>query len=112
MEIVRARNDSSHLRLAISWCRMRQNAEYFGQQELVLLYIAKRLKEAQRIEEILNARALEYLVETDTYRGGFLFVSERIGAFFYVTDAANAEARQALSVAGFHPYDTGASSES
>ncbi len=67
---------------------MRRQDEAFVRQELALVYIAKRLKEAQRLEDLLTAAGFDYLVETDTYRGGFVFVSERVGAFFYVPPAA------------------------
>jgi hypothetical protein len=63
---------------------MRRDEAFFGDQDLALMYIAKRLREAKRLEEVLTAANLEYLVETDTYRGGIIFVSERVGAFFYV----------------------------
>lgn len=53
-------------------------------QELTLIYIAKRLKEALALEEVLTNAGLEYDVRPDTYRGGMIFVSERVGAFFYV----------------------------
>ena len=67
---------------------MRRDPEFFGDRELTLVYIAKRLKEALRLEEALTAAGYDYAVETDTYRGGLIFVSERVGAFFYVTPEA------------------------
>jgi hypothetical protein len=79
----------------------------FGQQELVLLYIAKRLKEATQLEERLTEAGIDYLVECDTYRGGLIFVSERVGAFFYVTDGDAAPAREVLTRHGYRPYETG-----
>ena len=60
-----------------------------------MIYIAKRLREAKKIEDMFDEAGLEYLVEPDSYRGGVLFVRELIGAFFYVTDA-QAEAAPAL----------------
>lgn len=83
---------------------MRQNDAFFGEQELALIYIAKRLKEAQRLERALDDAGVDYLVEADTYRGGFLFVSERIGAFFYVTDESVPAAEAAMQKSGFQPY--------
>lgn len=70
---------------------MRREPEFFGDRELDLIYIAKRLKEALRLEELLNSAGIDYAIETDTYRGGMIFVSERVGAFFYV-DPESAEA--------------------
>lgn len=84
---------------------MRQEESFFGEQELALLYIAKRLKEAQRLEQVLDEAEVDYLVETDTYRGGFIFISERVGAFFYTDDASTARARAAMTAAGYRPFD-------
>jgi hypothetical protein len=88
---------------------VRQEPDFFkGQaledQELALVYVAKKLKEAQRLEEVLSGAGFDYLVEPDTYRGGVLFVSERVGAFFYVAPADDPAAREAMRRAGFEPY--------
>lgn len=83
---------------------MRQPFEFFGDIDLDLLFIAGRLKEAQRLEGVLDAAGIDYLIETDTYRGGFIFVSERVGAFFYSREEDAEEARAAMRVAGFKPY--------
>jgi len=72
--------------------------------ELALLYVAKTLKEALRLEEVLTGAGFNYLVEPDTYRGGVVFVSERVGAFFYVVPADDSAARAAMERAGFRPY--------
>ncbi len=63
---------------------MRQGAEFFGDRELELVYIAKRLREALALERILTERSVEYYVEPDTYKGGVIFPRTRVGAFFYV----------------------------
>lgn len=84
---------------------MRRVDDDFCQQELALLYIAKRLKEATTLEEHLTAAGIDYLVECDTYRGGLIFVSERVGAFFYVTVADAEPARQVLTRHGYRPYE-------
>lgn len=83
---------------------MRREPEHFGDQELALLYVAKKLKEAQRVEEVLTGAGFDYLVEPDTYHGGVIFYSERVGAFFYVGPSDDASAREALIRAGFEPY--------
>jgi hypothetical protein len=84
---------------------MRRPAEFFGEQELALIYIAKKLNEALRLEGLLTSAGYDYLVEADKYRGGFIFQSERVGAFFYVTPAAETAARQFLAGSGYRPYD-------
>ena len=85
---------------------MRQDAEFFGEAELSLLYIAKKLKEALSLEETLTAAGLDYLVEPDTYRGGIIFASERIGAFFYVAPEQLESARELLRANRLKPYET------
>lgn len=85
---------------------MRQDEDFFGETELLLLYIAKKLKESLKVEEILTAAGLDYLVEPDTYRGGMIFVSERIGAFFYVTQESWEQAEAVLRSHQFSVYKT------
>jgi len=84
---------------------MRQPPEFFGEEDLELLYIAKKLKEAMRLEELLDQAGLDYLVEPDKYKGGLIFPSERVGAFFYVVPTQSEAARAALAGAGYKAYD-------
>ena len=84
---------------------MRQTPEFFGETELSLLYIAKKLKEALKLEEILTAAEIDYAVETDTYRGGLIFASERVGAFFYVIPEGLDQARNVLVENRYKPYE-------
>lgn len=83
---------------------MRRDADFFGEQELNLIYIAKRLKEALRLEEVLTAAGLDYAVEPDKYHGGVIFRTERVGAFFYVAREHDEAARSAMQSGGFAPY--------
>ena len=46
-------------------------------------------------------------MEADTYRGGFLFFTERVGAFFYVAPDTEPAARELLSANGYKPYEVG-----
>ena len=85
---------------------MQQAAEHFGDQELALIYIAKRLTEALRLENVLTDAGLDYLVEPDKYSGGIIFQSERVGAFFYVAPGDEGAAKDTLSRNGFPPYKT------
>jgi len=86
---------------------VRRESDYFGEAELDLLYVAKRLKDALRLENLLTEAGFDYLVETDTYHGGVIFQSERVGAFFYVQPADAHAARQLLRRTGVQPYETG-----
>jgi hypothetical protein len=85
---------------------VRQEPDHFEGQELALVYVAKKLNDALRLEEVLTGAGFDYLVETDTYKGGVLFMSERVGAFFYVAPADDPAARAAMHRAGFEPYQT------
>lgn len=84
---------------------MRREESFFPDQELVLVYIAKRLSEAKRIEDLFDAQSLDYLVEPDRYRGGVLFVRELVGAFFYLPESAAPRGREVLTSAGLKPYE-------
>ena len=83
---------------------MRQEPDYFGDEELALIYIAKRLKEALRLETLLTDAGLDYLVEPDKYSGGIIFQSERVGAFFYVAPGDAGVAKDTLTRSGFKPH--------
>lgn len=84
---------------------MQRESEDLAGQELALLYVAKKLNEALRLEEVLTGAGFDYFVEPDTYRGGVVFVSERVGAFFYVDPADDLAARAAMERAGFRPFE-------
>lgn len=83
---------------------MRQEASFFEDREAVLLYIAKKLRDATRLEEVLAAAGIDYGVEADEYRGGVVFTTTRIGAFFYVLPETAPVARETMERAGFKPY--------
>jgi hypothetical protein len=85
---------------------MRHEPEHFGDQELNLVYVAKKLEEALRVEEALTTAGFDYLAEPDTYKGGVVFQSERVGVFFYVTPANDSGARAALERGGFKAYQS------
>jgi len=87
---------------------MRREREYFPGEELELLYIAKRLSEALRLEEFLTASDVDYVVETGTYLGGLVFRSERVGAFFYVPPSALEKTSELLNANGWHPLEPAA----
>ena len=84
---------------------MKQDADFFEGKAPCLLYIAKKLKDALALEQILTGAGVDYGVEPDRYRGGFVFQSERIGAFFYVLEEALESARLILKNHGYHPNE-------
>jgi len=79
---------------------VRREAEFFGEEELDLVYIAKRLREGKRAEDALDAAGIDYAIEVDKYLGGFLFKRELDGAFFYVRGESLEAARAAVTGAG------------
>ena len=85
---------------------MRQEPDFFGDVDLSLLYIAKKLKEALALEDVLTKANVDYLVEPDTYKGGIIFSSERIGAFFYVLPEHLDSAQAILRSHKYKPYVT------
>ena len=87
--------------------QMQRAVEHFGDQELALIYIAKRLTEALRLESVLTEAGLDYLVEPDKYMGGTIFRAERVGAFFYVSPGDEGAAKDTLTRGGFHPFADG-----
>jgi len=81
--------------------RVKQDASYFEGRDPVLVYIAKKLKDALRLESLLTAAGLDYGVEADHYRGGVIFQSERVGAFFYVLPETVESARRVMRENGY-----------
>ena len=84
---------------------MRQPPDFFGEQELELIYIAKRLSDALEVEDLLTERSVDYHVEPDHYLGGVIFRGRRVGAFFYVGLADADRTRVILAESGRRPVD-------
>jgi len=84
---------------------MKQDAAYFGEGRAELVYIAKRLRDALRLEALLTAAGVDYGVEADRYRGGIVFQSERVGAFFYVRLESLEAAHRIMREHGYRPHE-------
>jgi hypothetical protein len=84
--------------------KVRRDPEFFGEAELDLLYMARRLREALKLETLLTEAGLDYLVETGLYTGGFLMRRELTGAFFYVAPTDLVKARDVLLTNQYRPY--------
>ncbi len=80
---------------------MRRDAEYFKEEDVVLVHIAKRLREAVGAEEALTRAGISFCVETDEYEGGLIFRTTRTGAFFYVGIGDEESAVAALQAEGY-----------
>jgi hypothetical protein len=84
---------------------MKREPAWFGEQTMDLLYIARKLKDALRVEDLLTSADIDYAVETDEYVGGVLFRAARVGAFFYVLPDALQRAQVLLQENGFKPSE-------
>jgi hypothetical protein len=84
---------------------MKQEASYFENREPVLIYIAKRLRDALRLEKILTEAGMDYGVEADEYRGGVIFQHNRVGAFFYVLPEMAEAAREIMLRNRYKPHE-------
>lgn len=84
---------------------MKRDASFFEEGRAELVYIAKRLKDALRLESVLTAAGIDYGVEADRYSGGLIFRSERVGAFFYVLPESLEATRQIMRQNGYRPYE-------
>ena len=85
---------------------MRREADFFGETELSLVYLARTLRVALRVEELLAGGGIDYLVETGSYTSGFLIRRELTGAYFYVTPVDEGQTRELLAANGFKPEPT------
>jgi hypothetical protein len=80
---------------------MRREADFFGDRDMDLIYIAKKLKDSLQLESLLTESSIDYAVEADHYSGGVIFRSERVGAFFYVLPDDLERARDVMYKSGF-----------
>jgi len=86
---------------------MRRDPEFFTEGELDLIYMARTLRDALKLEEVLDAADIDYLIETGPYTAGFLMKRELTGAFFYVTAQDANRTRTILIENRYRPYRDG-----
>jgi hypothetical protein len=84
---------------------MKQDPAFFDETEPTLVYIAKKLRDALKLEEVFNQEGIDYGVEADHYRGGVIFRTVRAGAFFYVRPETAEAARQTMRSHGYRPFE-------
>jgi len=84
---------------------MKQDASYFEDKSPELIYIAKKLRDALRLESVFTEAGIDYGVETDEYKGGIVFSSVRTGAFFYVLPESLPAAREIMLRNRFKPFE-------
>ena len=81
---------------------MRRDEDFFGEQELELIHISRKLREAKTVEALLTELGIDYLVEPRTFRTTLLIVFpvDRIGAHFYVPIPEAPGSRKQLAARG------------
>ena len=84
---------------------MKQDASYFSDKSPELIYIAKKLRDALRLESVLTEAGIDYGVEADEYKGGIVFSSVRTGAFFYVLPGSLPAAREVMLRNRVKPFE-------
>jgi hypothetical protein len=84
---------------------MRRDPEFFEDVELTLVYMARRLPDALKLEGLFSDAGVDFLVETGTYTGGILIRRDLTGAFFYVTAETVEKAREVLRRNRYKPYE-------
>ena len=82
---------------------MRRDPSWFEGVEPELIFIAKRLRNAKRLERIFDDSGVDYGVEADHYLGGLIFRGLRVGAFFYVRPEGRERAVAVMLENGFVP---------
>lgn len=82
---------------------MRRDAEWFGDDEVELVQLSRKLREAKAVEAALDEAGVDYAVEADEYQATMLLVFPvtRVGAYFYVRPPDAARARDVLREGGF-----------
>lgn len=84
---------------------MRRPAEFFDDVEVALVHIASTLRGALKLEKLLTESGIPYAVETDSYVGGLLFRTPRVGAFFYVSEGDADRTRALLASRRFKVHN-------
>lgn len=82
---------------------MRREDDFFGDEPLELVHLSRRLKEARRVEALLDEEEVDYLLEAGPYDARLLFVIpvKRYGVYFYVREGEAAGVRRSLAGRGF-----------
>jgi len=82
----------------------RLDLDDFAGRELVRVYIAGRVSEAENVESALTERGIDYAVDIEPFLKSSLglFTSAYAGAAFYVLSGQAALARTVLAAAGLN----------
>ena len=85
-------------------CHAVYHHEHYAANKQRYIDQAKARKDALRLEEYLTGCGVDFHVETDKYKAGAVFRTERVGAFFYVAPDDDEAARTAMRQGGFTPF--------
>lgn len=72
----------------------------FSNPEIIRIYIAKNVKEAEKIEKLLTDNDIDYAISLEPFLPPSLLQSERMGAAFYVQSAQETLCRQLITDGG------------
>lgn len=70
-------------------------------QDLERIFIARTLRQARKVEDLLTEAGIDYVVKVEPYGRSLLFGTIRHGAAFYVAAAQATDGRDRLIRAGF-----------
>lgn len=70
-------------------------AEFEG-VEIRLVFLARTIREAERVEDLLTENQIEFTALIEYYLAGVLFTTERAGIGFYVKEDHAPQCRQLL----------------
>ena len=73
----------------------RVDSSDFANRETCLIFLARNVREATRVEALLNGQEIDYTIELERYVTGIIVASERSGLGFHVL-AGQAEFCRAL----------------
>ena len=79
----------------------RIDLENFSDRSITRIYIAKNIKEAQSIENLLTQKNIDYALSVEPFLPPSLLQSERMGAAFYVESAQSDICRQLITDQGW-----------
>jgi hypothetical protein len=68
----------------------------FGERDTRLVFIARNVEEAERVEDLLSEHDVDFSVDLERYVSGIVFLSERTGIGFTVLETQAATARALL----------------
>jgi hypothetical protein len=74
--------------------------ENFSDRTIIRIYIAKNIREAEKIENLLTDNDIDYAISLEPFLPPSLLQSERMGAAFYVQSGQESICRQLIEGEG------------